>query len=438
MSVPNPYQAMPVLPANPKTPALDEFAPPTNYRFEPELQETPPRHIPEEFRNSPCFVRQRNNMVRLLTAGALCVAFGQLPILNEWGLYLLPLAYLSWIGSGLLLVGAGTWFLSKVRRGPIQYVEEGIPLVARIRELVLRPTMMVNGQPSTYAFSAAIEYRDPETGALVAKQMDSRNFSRSAKDKYRTSYRVGEYVTALYLKSNPGKTLRLYGFLELRPDLGLMRTEVTQPPSVLKTALGLSALFALFGVLFWNVYAFSKYEPLDLTFTQAAVPVGVGGLLLGGGMLVWLASHQARSRTALAAKNEKAVAAGEAVELESRKRGLLGAHGPLKTLVIGFGMLLLGGLTVLCWCSTANALLDKSKPELRPVEIVEFWTTTHSFLFREYEIEYRFPGETQTRKLLSIPSHMRQFHSRHAVAEVHAGCFGWPWVKTLAPLQASE
>jgi hypothetical protein len=429
---------MPVLPANPNSQSLDDFAPPTNYHFEPELQETPPRHIPQEFGNSPYFVRQRNNVVRLLVAGALCVAFGQLPILKEWGLYVLPLAYLSWIGSGLLLIGATTWLSSKVRRGPIQYVEEGIPLVARIRELVLRPTTVVNGQPSTYSFSATIECRDPETSALVTKRMDSRGFSRSAKDKYRTSYRVGDYVTALYLKSNPARTLRLYGFLELRADLGLLPIEPTQPPSPLKTALGVAAVFALFGALFWNVYAFSKYEPLDLTFTQAAVPVGLGGLLLGGGMLAWLASHQARSRTALAARNERAVAAGEAVEVEARKRGLFGAHGPLRTLVIGFGMLLLGGLTLLCWCSTANALLDKSKPELRPVEIVEFWTTTHSFLFREYEIEYRFPGETKTRKMLSTPAHMRQFHNRHAVAEVHAGRFGWPWVKTLAPLQVSE
>ena len=303
MSVPNLYQAMPVLPASPNSPSVDDFAPPTNYRFEPELQATPPRHIPQEFGNSPYFVRQRNNIVRLLVAGALCVAFGQLPILKEWGLYLLPLAYLSWIGSGLLLIGAGTWLSSKVRRGPIQYVEEGIPLAARIRELVLRPTTVVNGQPSTYAFSATIEYRDPQTGTLVTKQMNSRGFSRSAKDKYRTSYRVGEYVTALYLKSNPARTLRLYGFLELRADLGLLPIQPTQPPSLLKTALGVGALFALFGALFWNVYAFSKYEPLDLTFTQAAVPVGLGGLLLGGGMMAWLASHQARSRTALAAKN---------------------------------------------------------------------------------------------------------------------------------------
>jgi hypothetical protein len=411
--------------------------PPSNYRFEPELQETPPRHVQEEFRNSPYFTRQRITTVRLLLTGALCVAFGQLAILKEWGLYVLPLAYLSWIGGGLLLLGAAGWLSSK-RQGPLQYVKEGTPLVARIRELVLRPTAVINGRPSTYGFSAAIEYRDPESGALVGKRMDSRSFSASTKAKYRTSYRVGEYVTAVYLESNPAKTLRLYGFLELRPDLGLIRTEATQPPSLLKAALGVSAVFALLDVLFWNVYAFSKYQPLDLTFNQVAVPVGAGGLILGGGLLAWLASHQARSRRELAARNEKALAAGEAVELEVGKRSLFGVQGLPLTLALGIGALLLGGVVVLCWCFTANALLDKSKPELRPVEIVEFWSTTHTFLFREYEIEYRFPGEKQTRKLLSTPAHMRRFQSRHAVAEVHAGSFGWSWVKTLAPLHASE
>jgi hypothetical protein len=352
-------------------------------------------------------------------------------------LYVLPLAYLSWIGCGLLVLGAGTWLSSKFRRGPIQYLEEGVPIVARIRALVLRPTAVFNGQPSSYAFSAAVDYRDPVLGGLVIKQFDSRSFSASAKDKYRTSYRVGDYVTAVYLKSNPVKTLRLYGFLELRPDLGLLPAEAARPPGLLKTALGVSALFGFFLVLFWNVYAFSKYEPLEMTFAQA-VPVMAGGVVLGGGLLAWLARRQARARRELAARNQKAVAAGEAVELEAGKRGLFGAHGLLLTLVIGLGALLMGGLTVLCWCYTANAVLDTSKPQFSPVQIVEFWSTTHNFLFRQYEIEYRFPAETKTRKLLSTPAHMRQFRSREAVAEIHAGRFGWPWVKIIAPAEVKE
>jgi hypothetical protein len=82
-------------------------------------------------------------------------------------------------------------------------------------------------------------------------------------------------------------------------------------------------------------------------------------------------------------------------------------------------------------------LLDNSKPDFRPVEIVEFWSTTHSFLFREYEIEYRFPGEQKTQKLLSTPAQMRQFRIKAGVAEVHAGRFGWSRVKDVSPLRPS-
>jgi hypothetical protein len=422
----------------PISPPIEDFAPPPGYRFEPELQGTPPRHVPEEFRKSPYFARQRNTVVGVLLAGALSVGFGQMHIVREWGLYLLPLAYLSWIGIGLLVLSAAGWVSSMKRRGPIEYVEEGIPLVARIRELVLRPTVIINGQATTYAFCAAIEYRHPETGAIVAKQVDSRAFSASAKDKYRTSYRVGDYATVVYLKSKPDKTLRLYGFLELRPDLGLLTTKAAQPPSPGKTVLGVSALFALFGVLIWNLYAISKYAPVEITFARAAVPVAVGGLLLGGGLIAWLASRQARARRELAARNERAVAAGEAVELDSPKRGLFRAHGLIMTLVIGFGALLLGGGIVLCWCFTANALLDDSKPQFCPVEIVDFWSTTHSFLLRQYEIEYRFPGEQKTEKLLSTPARMRQFRTKFGLAEIHAGRFGWSWVKDVAPLHLSQ
>src|SRR5947208_15931465 len=154
----------------PSSPQIESFAPPRDYHLEPELQGTPPRHVPEEFRNAPFFARQRNTLAGLLMSGSLCVAFGQLHIVRQWGLYLLPLAYLSWIGLGLLVIGGAAWISSKIRRGPIKYVAEGIPLVARIRELVLRPTALVNGQATTYAFTAAIEYPHPETGALVTKQ----------------------------------------------------------------------------------------------------------------------------------------------------------------------------------------------------------------------------------------------------------------------------
>ncbi len=76
---------MPTLPDNPSSLPNEAFAPPPGYRFETELQGTPPRHVPEEFRNCPYFVRQGNAIVGLLLAGFLCIAFGRLPIVSEWG-----------------------------------------------------------------------------------------------------------------------------------------------------------------------------------------------------------------------------------------------------------------------------------------------------------------------------------------------------------------
>ncbi len=58
----------------------------------------------------------------------------------------------------------------------------------------------------------------------------------SVKNKPRTSSRVGDYVTAVHPKAKPAKTVRLYGFLELRPDLGLVRAAPTQAPGFLEFA----------------------------------------------------------------------------------------------------------------------------------------------------------------------------------------------------------
>lgn len=54
---------------NPNPPPLETFTTPLSYRFEPELQGTQPGHVPEGFRNSPYFVRRRNNIVGLVMKG---------------------------------------------------------------------------------------------------------------------------------------------------------------------------------------------------------------------------------------------------------------------------------------------------------------------------------------------------------------------------------
>jgi hypothetical protein len=84
------------------------FAPPVGCRFEPEFEPPAPRRIPGELLQGRHAKRQRRTTVGLAVARALCLGLSQLSIVRSWGLYFLPLNYLSWIGLGLLVWPA--WF----------------------------------------------------------------------------------------------------------------------------------------------------------------------------------------------------------------------------------------------------------------------------------------------------------------------------------------
>jgi hypothetical protein len=99
------------------------------------------------------------------------------------------------------------------------------------------------------------------------------------------------------------------------------------------------------------------------------------------------------------------------------------------------GAILLGGLTMLCWWFTANAWLDNSPATFRPVMITGMVQVTHNLILREYKVEYHFlGGDTKKRDYLSTPSEMARLTGNIAVAEVHSGRLGWPWVKAILPV----
>ena len=100
--------------------------------------------------------------------GAILALLGPLPIVQTMGLYFLPLAYLTWIGLAILAFGAVGMITSAMRSGPYRYVEEGVPIVARILALRLVPALIHEGQVTQNRFEATFEYLDPETGVLKA------------------------------------------------------------------------------------------------------------------------------------------------------------------------------------------------------------------------------------------------------------------------------
>jgi hypothetical protein len=413
---------------------LGPFEPPADYRFEPELRDVTPRSIPAELLSGRKARRQRTIAWSALLAGTLCAISGSLPLVKTWSLFVSPLQYLTWIGLACVALGIVDLLLPLTRDLSYRYVEDGLPLVARICDLALRPTIVIEHSP-VYQFVAWIQYRDPQTGQIVGREIGSRLVSEDESKQLTTSYRVGDYVTAVYLRDDPDRTLALYGFLDLKPGLGLVRWDGKAEPGVLKTLLLIVLLFAFLGILCWNVYAYGRYAPLEVTFGQVVAPFVLGAVLLGGGMIGFLGYRQFHSRRQRQRRNAQAIASGEALEWEPEEQGWFGSHGPLMGLVMIAGALGLGGATMLCWCFTLNALADRSPPELRPVRIDELVMTTHHFLFREYTIEYRLLDNPRKHKLLSTPDEMRRFDVDLGIAEMHAGWLGWPWVRTIRPVR---
>jgi hypothetical protein len=89
--------------------------------------------------------------------------------------------------------------------------------------------------------------------------------------------------------------------------------------------------------------------------------------------------------------------------------------------------------------SPPNALLDSSPAQPRLVRVDDLIMRTHNLIFREYLIKYRFLDENEEkREFLSTPDHIKKFSTNLAIAEVHSGYFGWPWVKDLKPVQKKK
>jgi hypothetical protein len=368
--------------------------------------------------------------VGLATGGVLCLVLARAPGIDVLAQYLLPLAYLDWIGLGCFAL-AGLALVERARRsGPFAYVRDGMPLVARVLELHKAPSVIVNGVPSTYALHAAVALRHPEAGDVRTATLKSSDFSAGARDRYDAPFRVGDYVTAVYLPGRFEKSLRLYAFLDLNPRLSLRRGAQGQSPW--KTALLVTVLVGFFLVLIGNIYAFGRYEPLDFDYARAWLPLALGGVVLGGGMLAAIyLSH--RNEQAKAAERARAAhAQGRAVEASVPFLGT-GAYRWLVGAMILLGAPLLGALTFMCWCFMANAWLDTSAARSVPAKVEAMTQTTHLFLIREYEVEFSLAGSQKKHKLLTTPEELDRFSSEQAVAQVREGRFGWPWVEAVLP-----
>lgn len=409
-----------------------DYDPPSGYPLEPELHGPPPRAIPDALARGPYARRRKAQAIGVATFGALCLLLEGVPGVDRVAQYVLPLGYLGGIGLGAVVTALGMGAALARRLGPFRYVREGLPLVVRVLALEKAPSVIVNGVPSKHAFTARVLFRHPESEELVLTDVKSDDFSSDRKDHYECPFRVGDYVTAVYLPGALAGTLRLYTFLELSAERCLRRDPSAAPTSPWKAAALVTIVVALFAALFGNVYAFGRFEPLDFEYERALLPMILGGVL-GGAVLVWSYVRHRREQTRLAVQAREAARTGRAVETGT---GFLGggAQGWFLRVTLAVGAPLLGAVTVLCWSFAANALLDASPARPVSATITGKTMTTHVFIFREYQLEYTLAGSSTKQKLLTTPEHLRELTSGRGEALVRSGRFGWPWVETVVPV----
>jgi hypothetical protein len=415
---------------------LEELGPfdPAGYAFEPELRAEVPRPIPYELREGRHGQKQRRLLVELASGAFGCFVASLLPIVQHWGLFFLPLAYLHWVGLALALLVPAVWVRQRLTKGPSQYVVAGTPLVARVCARVLRVTKVMDDDPLLYRYFVTIQYRHPTSGELVLREVPSNDITRVERDQVTTTYNIGDYVTAVYFDTDPDESLRLYGFLELRHDLGVVRRETDEVPNDLRSA---AEVLLLFGVLFlcgYAFYAYARYAPLEWNWTQLAFPVAIGMIVVGGGTILVILMGRQRTRAQTVRRNALALEKGEPPEQLVPLRGGLTGHGRWGSLWFLATWLIAGSLAGLSFAFAGNALLDRSPAEERPVTIHEMVQTTYRrFLFRSHSIEYTFEGDKHVRSYLSSPSEMEQFGVQAGTARVRSGAFGWPWVEAIEP-----
>lgn len=390
---------------------LGSFDPPNDFDHGEEFESARPRPIPARLRNGSWSRSRRRVLWTLILAAGACLAFAPLPFMKTLGYYILVLQYLGWIGFGLLAIAGIAWVSMRFNAGRFEYVRDGVPIIGRI--VKAGPTIEGVADLVSVKFAAEVEYRDSETEALTTRTLKSEEAIEKKKlARYSLAVAPGDYVTLVALPDKPSGSLKLYGFLGLDPEREFVlkdgRPPAPWPPVMI--ALAILGFIVVLGLALAAIYIVKFCTPIDGDPTTAVIPAIVGitvGVFAGIKMAGW----------------------------EQRDNpGITRGRRLFFVLFVGpaLGAMLAGVMLFLL-----NAVADQSPPDLRPVEIEEYWTVTHYPLFvREYEIEYGEFGVAESRKHPATVEHMARFQPFDLGAiDVGKGAFGLSWVRGIYPIR---
>jgi hypothetical protein len=404
-----------------------------SHRLEPELEGEPKRTIPPEIQNGPYARARRRTLAICFTCGVLFLLCSFLPIFQKWGLFFLPFAYLSWIGAGLVALSILLFVQQQFALGSLEYVVGGLTIPAKIVNLQLQQIVLNTGQiGASFHYQVTVEFLHPEHDSLETSVFLLEPTRGALIDQYEVTHQIGDTVTLVYLPGRIDKTIQLYSSLKLRSDIGLIRKPQWADPgnSMFKSVAFTIGLFSFFFMMFWCLYALSRYKPLVFTMEQGIL-AGIGAVVVGGAYLFHLLLKRYKKQQLSRESDELGTTSPPVlVPVPGRFSRYFGGF------ILFLGFLLLGAIMFLCTGWTLNAWLDNSGGRTRPVVITETIQKTYKMIFRTYEMKFEFLDDPsrKTHEIGTTPQEINQFTVPFGRADIRSGCFGWEWLNTIEPV----
>ena len=418
-----------------------------------ELRGLAPRSVPPELWDAPAMVSSRRSGLIFLTIGLVTVLMGLMPITKTWGLYFLPMAYLSYIGLVIVFISMAYLIRFWTTGGNLRYVEKASAAMALIRQVDIAETEL-NGV-KTFTPQFHVIYHDTPTGTATTPVTREQLLSAPGitADKLAVSslrFQRGDWVPVVWFPDKGETSATLYDSLGLN-DTGIWSTEDDPMPAPWwLTVLVIVGIGSMFFFLVWSLWAIGAYSPIESPSTPVialSVALGIGIAAVLTTLIVWQNRHEAkRAATAIARAKEDSGSSEVAPADEMAPTGLFtkaftSVQGLVMLVALAAGAVMLPSLIVYELMVTANALLDDAEGEIEMAKIDEMIQVTHSGIFREYKIEYQLPGrgeQGQDLSLISTPDHMNRFQFDTAIAIVKPGALGWEWVSEIIPVEAIE
>lgn len=402
---------------------LGPFEPPADFSHGPEFEPPVPRPIPKRLKNGSYMSRRRATVRTLFVLGIGCIVFAPMPFVESISYYILPLAYLDWVGAALILFGVIAFVRNLVSSGLFSYVTTGEPIIGRI----LTPAVQDagNAEMPMFRLAAGVEYRHPENNALMfATCVTEDQWGTADAEKLTQDFEAGDYVTLVAQPESVESTLKLYGYLGLDPDREYILKngrplKGVSPGTAVLIAL---AVLAILGIILMGIHVAIFSIPSGGAIWKFLAAAGIG---LITALCLWFMVRLRKSSSA-----DETSFADKELTVPDPDASSAQTVGPILAGFLG----MIAGLFGLCML---NAAFDSSQPDYEAIEVVNFWETTHNGIFRTYEIEYRTEAGDISKYHATIEDINRLAGSgddRLAVLDHGQGAFGLPWTRGTYPL----